>query len=1065
MCTAGKGIAVLFSAQNVRHRMMIMKRRLLLSLLGFVFITIPLATAQEDVPVGRLTGQVLDSGTGSAVSGATVAVLEASGFFVRSDLNGMYLFNDVPVGTFTIRVFRAGYEPYDITGVEVVAGETTRIDVPLPRRDDTPEEPERPPVRAQETPGDDWGAIFEMEAFEVTAEVIQNAQASLLVARQKSISIGDAIGGDAFSRLSLGDAAEAMTKVTGASVVDGKYVFIRGLGDRYSKTLLNGASIPSADPDKQSVQMDQFPSDLLESIVTSKSFTPDQPGSFSGGAVNVQTKSFPEDFFLTLSISGGYNSQTTGEDIFTTEEGVNWDADGISDRPRTSAAQDDIPPLSQGRNTSAAVGAALAGDLSVAYRLDEITREFSGSFYPILDEAVPSYGGSLSVGDTFAFKNDKMLGYTISLTWDRDFEHYTDGIEARWSSPDEFKESAQVYTTEPEVLERLSWYNIHWGVSGDPYDGDVPFGVTKSTQSVNWGAFGKLAFLPGINHEISLTMFHNQSADEEVKLGVGDGFNSALNGDHLFEAISVLYTERGISSAQLNGKHLLNSLKDLEVEWQASQSESTQDQPDYRTLFTAWDYEDQEYLAVNATDLKPPVRRYREMVEETEEYKLDFTLPVFNSSKIKWGALTSESDRDYDAITYSVSPLTWQGQPNPALVRGIYTEPYIGFDFDKVIEIDRNGDGEVDMYNVAPAIAGRHFIERGREANKYIADGSVDAFYLMGDFGLTPKWRMITGVRWETNTMNIQQIFSQDGVEDAFGGFDEEDLLPALSLVYSINETQNFRIAYGRTIAKPSFKELSPVETVDDFTGDRFQGNPNLNRTLIDNVDLRWEWFIDGVEMVAVSAFYKSMEDPIEVIFFGGADLDGDGVLDPDQIFTRGNIVPQNVDEATIYGVEFEWRYGLGRLSQRLQNFSVGGNLSLIESEVSVPDDEQTFFESASTRQLVGQSPFLFNFDLSYDNDQWGTYINLSYNYTDERLSVVNPNNQGLGDVFEKGVGRLGITYTQRLTGNLKLKIGLKNLLDPDFEKYYVIREGGELVYERFSRGITGTVSLTYTFE
>jgi TonB-dependent receptor len=337
----------------------------------------------------------------------------------------------------------------------------------------------------------------------------------------------------------------------------------------------------------------------------------------------------------------------------------------------------------------------------------------------------------------------------------------------------------------------------------------------------------------------------------------------------------------------------------------------------------------------------------------------------------------------------------------------------------------------------------------------------------MWDINMSSKWRLITGARFEANEMHVLQLLESQGVENREGGFDTNDMLPALSLVYTLNEEQNIRFAYGRTIAKPSFKELSPVVIDDSFTGDRFQGNPDLNRTVIDNVDLRWEWFIEGLDLIAVSAFYKQMDEPIEVLFFGGYDVNGDGVIDNNdqQPFQRGNIVPQNVPSGTVYGLEFEYRFALSRLTQRLSNFSIGGNLSLIDSIVDVPDDEQLFFGSSSERQLVGQSPLLFNFDIAYDNDDWGTYVNLSYNYTDERLSVVNPNNSGLGDVFERGVGRLGLTLTQRVSGSGKLKFAVSNLLDPDFEKYYKVEDGDDIIYESFQRGITFSISYTHTFE
>src|SRR5690606_9009854 len=209
----------------------------------------------------------------------------------------------------------------------------------------------------------------------------------LLLTRRNGGTVSDAIGSAQFSRLAASDAAEVMSKVTGASVVDGKYVLIRGLGDRYANTLMNGIAMPSADPDRRAVQLDQFPSELLESIVTTKSFTPDQPGAFSGGSINLRTKSFPEQGFFSATVGLEYNSETTGKELLQ--------ADGLDEAPNVPAA---LP------SRTAAEIAARGGNVEPAAVLDRATRAFgSAMLFPHTRKAPLDNGGGIAFGGRRTF--------------------------------------------------------------------------------------------------------------------------------------------------------------------------------------------------------------------------------------------------------------------------------------------------------------------------------------------------------------------------------------------------------------------------------------------------------------------------------------------------------------------------------------------------------------------------------------------------------------------------------------------------------------------------------------
>ena len=264
------------------------------------------AVAQES---GSIFGKIVDSMTGEDLIGANL-FLEGTTIGAASDLEGNYRITNIPSGIYTLSASMVGYTKLTVAELEIKSGESKKLDISL------------------------TSEAIETEEVVVTARMILNNEASLLKNRQKSNSISDAISSELISRSGSSNAGDAMTKVTGASVVDGKYVFVRGLGDRYSSMHLNGTELPSADPDKKAFNMDLFPTGVLDNIVTIKSFTPDKPGNFSGGLVDIATKSYPDVFTLKLSGSSSYNSSVTFNDKFLTYNGCKTDWLGFDDGSR-----------------------------------------------------------------------------------------------------------------------------------------------------------------------------------------------------------------------------------------------------------------------------------------------------------------------------------------------------------------------------------------------------------------------------------------------------------------------------------------------------------------------------------------------------------------------------------------------------------------------------------------------------------------------------------------------------------------------------------------------------------
>lgn len=974
-------------------------RFLLIALAGWSALSAQTTTEGS----GAIAGRVVNPSTGLGIVSVTVTVADF-GTLATTDLGGSFVIPQVPAGTRSLILVKDGFQTTTVAGVVVTVGETARVDTPL-------------------TPiGDD---VVMLAAFSVSADILQQSGLGLLLARQRSVAVSDAISSEEFSRLALGNAAEALAKTPGTTIVDGKFVVIRGLGDRYTNTQMNGSSVPSADPDKRAVQMDQFPSDLTDSITTLKSFTPDQPGAFSGGSVNIKTKSFPEEFFVTASISGGHNSLATGEDILTVPGGGrDWQArdDG------TRALSDSIPnPLPPSLVVTTAQIFARQGNFGPAEELDAISKSFNNkSFFPKTKKADPNFGTSFGLGDSWNFANDRVLAYIASLNYSRSFSHYTGGITSRYAQGSTDPDSPAFVDIGRLLSPNIEEYNFAAAYAANPLvpGGDPSFGVTESSQDVDWGAYFQLATKLGLNHEITATFLHNQSASDTVKRGVGESTRSDT-GAEFRENYDLLYTERGITSLQLAGKSNIVGWNDATLDWRASTSRSTQDQPDYRSFEFKWNFQQQAYDPSGITWY----RYFRELEENADEFAADLTLPFYLSGgqelSLKFGGAHNNGERTNRERAFQIVPAAVVDRtlidnfPNPVGIIG-RTANSVSFGTTmRELPANLNYDGEQ----------------------------TFSAGYAMGDWRVSERWRFIGGVRFERTEIITTPIPAAAVVVEE-GEIRQTDALPAFSAVWSPFEKQNFRFSYGRTLARPTFRELADVTNYEAFTDEFVGGNPDLKLTIIDNFDLRWEWFPRGSEVMAASLFYKKLSDPIETVF------------------QAGRIFPENVEEGIVYGIELEARRSLGFLSETWANLSVGGNLSFIESEVTISAAElalirAVFPEGSDKRELFGQSPYVLNLDATYNVPSWRANFTLVYAIFGERLGLVTTG--ALPDVYEQPAAALDFIYAQGLGRGWKVKLTARNLLDPNYEQT-LTTSGQTFVYERYRRGRSISLSLGYDF-
>lgn len=948
--------------------------KFLSSLIIFTFlISMPdLSFAQKTK--GVITGTIVDSESGYPLIGAN-AFIKGSTLGSSSDLEGKYRIPAVEPGTYTLVVSYMGYQTKEITEISVQAGVSTTLDISLSYE------------------------VLQGQEVVVTAKAVKNTEAALLKDRQKAVAVSDAISSEAISQAGAGNAADAMKQVTGASVVGGKDIFIRGLGDRYTSTQLNGVEMPSTDPYKRSGSIDLIPTNMVDNIVTIKSFTPDKPGNFSGGTVDIKTRDFPDmldiQFSSSFSFNPNVNFNDNGPILY---EGGDIDFLGFDDGSRA------IPDkLKNGADIPQKLGGTT--NLEDALQAEYYTQLFNNIMEPEAFTPSINQSYSLSIGNQFDIA-EKPFGFLASLSYSNGYNSYDNGNANRWFWSDPTSDKLQ-------NIFRLN--------------------DTKTTHDVLWGALFKGSYKITPNHVISLNLIRNQNGVSLARQLFGD-YSYDYDQDEYRTSV-LAYTQRAISSYQLTGEHVFKSINSSKLEWRASIGGTRQEEPDIRFFISSLSPEGVPLMR----GIRPPQRYYRDLEENRKEFALDFSIPFTQwagkQATLKIGGLYAQKNRDYEerVFEFRQSPAyDFHGSANELFSQenmGILDTAYVTI-FNKTYTNYEMG-----------LIAREQYIPSGVNSGEQ----NISAGYAMIELPVMDKLRFIGGLRYETTNMYSE---TNDPTEDK-GELETQDLLPSVNFIYNLKDNMNIRTAYTRTLARPTIREMTPYESFEFWGGEIYKGNSELERTLIDNLDLRWEWFLNPGEILAISTFYKDFQNPIEIVILN----------------ENRQTEWQNVEKAKSYGIEIEARKRLDFITEKLINFSVGTNLSIVHSEVGIGDVEWREIKANNpnaerNRPFQGQSPYLYNFSLNYDNIKQGVSSSLYFNTFGERLRAVGL--QGTPDVYEQPFHLLNFSISYKIMQQLGVKFAVKNILDSEV-KWQQIYRSQEYIYMLHNNGRSFSFGLKYT--
>ncbi|MFO0594959.1 MAG: TonB-dependent receptor [Myxococcaceae bacterium] len=863
-------------------------------------------------------GRVIDARTGEGLIEATIKVL--AGPIKKSaltDVDGNFKLK-LPPGTYDLRVFYELYEGRKLTGVVVKPGEAVPLDVALSR---------------------DAKAVQEVV---VEAKVDKRNEAALVQERKKAVVAQDSLGAQAIAKTPDSNAGDAVKRVVGATLVDGKYVFIRGLGGRYTQTLLNSTLMPSPEPDEPSVPLDLFPVGLLSNLNVIKTYTPELPATFAGGSVTIDTNTFPTKLEVKLRAQVSGDTMTTFQ-ARPNEASTALESIGFANASR--ALPSAIPadqPLVPARIGGSGVGADVQKAAASA---------FSQRWTPGVVNSLPSGTFGFTAGDTFSLGREAKLGFLAS---------------------------GQISRRERRQVLQVRTISLDAGES----DFTTQIGTVSGATSALLNAGLQL----DRHHEISALGLYLFNADTSATTSAGFDQQETQN----VTGSRLQFTARQLFFNQLKGTHRFPTLGDAELEWQLNYSRVNRDEPDIRDARYMVNADGSTQVRIQPNSVE---RFFLTLHEDQGGGTLNLTVP-WRSFKFKAGGLGQVSGRSFDGRRFR-----YLGRLSAELEK---------YPLEELLVPERFG----------PPVTGDQVLtleETTQAYDRYSASLAVYGGYVSTEWKPLPTLRALAGVRVEGSTQTLVggSPFAT-GVSAGIPSVARQrvDVVPTANVVWSPTSALNLRASYAYTLARPSFRELAPFLFFDMVRRRNVSGNPDLVNTRIHNMDLRGEWFLGESDVIAVSAFAKQFEQPIERVIYGTSSLAGD-------------VTFRNSKAATLIGGELEARSNLSRFSPALKPVTVGGNLSLIWSRIQLdPNSPQT----NSARPLQGQSPFIANAFVTVAHPTWGTELGVFYNVYGPRISDVGFN--GLPDIVEQPFHRLDVTVTQPLPAGLSLKVSAANVLN-----------------------------------
>ncbi len=830
------------------------------------------------------------------------------------------------------------------------------------------------PAVAQET--NDEEVIEEVVA---TGTRLKGTATAVMEERKNQAFVADIMGAEQISRTGDSDAASALRRVTGLTLVDGKFIYVRGLGERYSSTQLNGLAVPSPDPTRNVMPLDLFPSSIIESLSVQKAYSPSMPASFGGGNVDIRLRTIPSDFVMSVQGQLGYNSDNFDDAYMYNGGSDDWMGkdDGTRAMPADIAAQyaskDFLDDLSQ--------------EESVA-----LFKQLNRDYDPVLESVDPDMKGNFSIGNSFDYNDDWRFGFLVATGYDR-----STNVSEEYIGEQPLRNGDEI---------RMVRY----------YDE-----VNTTEKSVKWSSLFNVGIDYNRQHRVDYSVIVLSDTRDQIRDMIGNTANITLSDNQRVRKYEVQYEERKLFTNQIRGTHTFPELGFLGFDWKYSLGRSLRDAPG--NMEARFLLEDENLDGIYDRETESSVSNstvagrysFQGLHDRVENYAYNFNYPLMLDKwemEFKAGGNFLTKTRTAENRRLDVSTRAFSD-----------TSLLTGYEFDEVLDDEALDNASYTTQNLLrdTTVAG----------DDYAAGQKVDSYYFEADLFWNNLWRFSGGVRYEDFRQAVvpfdprtNQFDLTDDADRSQLAFAEADFYPSLAVTYFLEQDMQLRFSYGKTVVRPDLREVSSATYIDPLTENPVGGTPGLETTSIDNFDIRWEWYREAGNNLSVGLFYKDMDTPIESVQSPAQD-------GPPLIRIA------NAETGKMYGVEVEFLQGLEVIGDGVwDNLFLSGNLTLSDSEIELDPaaiEQQTGVSTSitnTTRAMTGHSKWVVNTQLGYDSDNGEHSASLVYNVFGPRILI--PGIDGFDDSFEQPFHSLDVVYKWYPDFNTTVTLKVQNMLDQE---------------------------------
>lgn len=813
----------------------------------------------------------------------------------------------------------------------------------------------------------------------VVAEAKKNTEMALLSQQRKGLVVQTGVSAQQITRTQDKDASEVIRRIPGISIIDGKFVMVRGLSQRYNNVWINHSAVPSSEADARAFSFDIIPSSQLDNIVVVKSSSPEYPADFTGGFILINTKDVPNNNTFGFSVGSNVNDRAHFRDFLYNK----------------NSATDFLGYDNGLRSLDNGIFTQLKSDNNQPNNYSLLNNGFNNDWNIRKRNALP----------------DLNLSMNFSHRWVRD-----SGSTWAMLGVLNYSNAKRTY---------LNMENNLFGsydVTNDRSNYLHQYTDNQYNQNVRLGAMWNVTYVTANgNSRYELKNIFNQLGKDRLTTRLGYNAQSEYESQAEY-----YYQSRSTYSGQLTGKHSIGDVDKLD--WSAGYSYANRNMPDRRRFTRVMDDESKQFMIENINDVNREFSRLDEhILSANVNYQHTFDFGEFNPL-LKAGVYTEYRTRKYDTRYFLY---TWNAGSLPS--------SYAAMDIPTQLLQDSNyGADKLSL------------LEKVDYTNNYEGNNMLNAGYVAFNlpFG---NLNVYAGVRFEHDRMKLVSNTRQYEESHQNLYYTYNDFFPSLNCTYKLDEKNQFRLSYGRSVNRPEFREVSTSVFYDFDLASNVEGNAALKPAYVDNIDISYELYPADGELLNVSLFYKRFKDPIEWVYTinGGTD------------YTYSNVNANNADN---YGIELDIRKNLDFIG--LNNFSWSFNGSLIKSKVHFDDNSLQ-----KNRPMQGQSPYLVNTGLFYQNKGWSAAV--LYNRIGKRIIGVG-RSMGTGenivnvpDSYEMPRNTIDLSLSKQLGDHFEVKVGVRDLLGEKitYQQYQETSHGEiEQINRQYRPGRNFLVNVSYKF-